>query len=95
MSNGWKNNPGNSARHFALSLNNAVIKFIRRRNIPTSSSKITVRIVAIIENVRNARSFLTDSSNNSEESVASNVFFIPAYVHHNRPVPAIKIGSFN
>lgn len=35
---GWKNRPGNSARHFALSLNNAAIKSIRLRNMDARSN---------------------------------------------------------
>lgn len=50
---------------------------------------LAVIIVAIIENIKKALSFLTDSSKSWFGSVLSNVLFIPIYVHHNNPVPAV------
>lgn len=78
VSKGWKNNPGNSARHLALSLKRTVIKLIFLRSIHTSKIKIIVITVAIIENTRKAVSFLTDSSSNSVGFVLSIVLLISA-----------------
>jgi len=41
---GWKNRPGNSFKHFALSLNNAAIKLIRLRNTHERNSKTICNI---------------------------------------------------
>lgn len=40
VNRGWNNKPGNSAKHLALSLNNAVINSIRLRIILRSNNKI-------------------------------------------------------
>lgn len=40
VSSGCKNRPGNSAKHFALSLNSAAIKLIRFRNIHERNNRI-------------------------------------------------------
>jgi len=51
---------------------------------------LTVIIVAIIENARNALSFLTASSRSWFGSVLSKVFLISTYVIHKRIVPPIR-----
>lgn len=48
VSNGWKNKPGSSPKHFALSLNNAVIKLIRLRNTKTSNNSIIYKIQILL-----------------------------------------------
>lgn len=78
VNSGWKNNPGNSARHLALSLKRTLIKLIRRRSTHTSEIITIVITVAIIENTRKAVSFLKDSSSSSVGFVASMVFLISA-----------------
>lgn len=45
---GWKNRPGNSFKHFALSLNNAAIKLMRLRNTHERNSKIICNIKNIV-----------------------------------------------
>lgn len=41
VNKGWKNKPGNSAKHLALSLNNAVINPIRFLNMLKTNNKMT------------------------------------------------------
>jgi len=44
VKNGWKNRPGNSFKHFALSLNSAAIKLMRFRNMHERNNRIICKI---------------------------------------------------